>query len=107
MISFAIADAAVEAGAVLACGTEVAEIVPGEGVRLAGGDFLRAPTVVSNADPKRALAMLGDSDAVPDAYRQRLDRLAGAQPGREVQRRAAPAADVPGRRRGERGRTRA
>ena len=72
VISFAIADAAVEAGAVLACGTEVAEIVPGEGVRLEGGDFLRARVVLSNADPKRALAMLGDGDAVPDVYRRRL-----------------------------------
>jgi phytoene dehydrogenase-like protein len=72
VISFAIAEAAAEAGAVLACGTEVAEIVPGEGVRLAGGDFLRATTVLSNADPKRVLTMLGDSDAVPAAYRQRL-----------------------------------
>ncbi len=72
VISFAIAEAAVEAGAELACGTEVAEIVPGEGVRLAGGDFLRARVVLSNADPKRVLAMLGDGDAVPDVYRRRL-----------------------------------
>ena len=72
VISFTIAEAAVEAGAELACGTEVAEIVPGEGVRLAGGDFLRARVVLSNADPKRVLAMLGDGDAVPDGYRRRL-----------------------------------
>jgi len=72
VISFAIADAAAEAGAVLATGVEVAEIVPGEGVRLTGGDFLRAGTIISNADPKRVLGMLEGSDAVPDAYRQRL-----------------------------------
>ncbi len=72
VISFAIAEAAEEAGAVLACGTEVAEIVPGEGVRLVGGDFMRAPLVMSNADPKRALTMFGSSDAVPASYRQRL-----------------------------------
>ena len=59
MVSFAIADAAVEAGAVLARGTAVAEIVPGEGVRLDGGELIRAAVVLSNADPKRALAMLG------------------------------------------------
>ena len=54
----ALAEAAVEAGAALACGVEVAEVVPGEGVRLAGGELIRATTVVCNADPKRALAML-------------------------------------------------
>ena len=37
MVSFAIADAAREAGAVLACGVPVAEIVPGEGVTLEDG----------------------------------------------------------------------
>lgn len=74
VISFAIAEAAQEAGAVLACGVEVAEILPGEGVRLTGGDTLRAPVVISNADPKRVLTMLdGARDAVPAAYRQRLE----------------------------------
>ena len=42
MISFAIADAAQEAGAMLAAGVPVAEIVPGEGVRLEDGTFIRA-----------------------------------------------------------------
>ena len=37
MVSFAIADAAREAGAVLACGVPVSEIVPGEGVTLEDG----------------------------------------------------------------------
>ncbi len=73
MVSFALAEAATEAGAVLACGAEVAEIVPGEGVRLDGGELVRAATVVCNADPKRALAMLAGSDAVPVAYRDRLE----------------------------------
>ncbi len=73
MISFAIAEAAEEAGAVLACGTAVAEIVPGAGVRLAGGDLLRAPVVISNADPKRVLGLLDRSDAMPPEYRSRLE----------------------------------
>jgi phytoene dehydrogenase-like protein len=73
VISFAIAEAAEEAGAVLACGAEVAEIVPGEGVRLTGGELLRAPVMVSNADPKRVLGLLDGSDALPAAYRARLD----------------------------------
>ncbi len=71
-VSFAIAEAALEAGATLAAGVPVARIRPGEGVELSSGEFLRAPVVVANADPKRVLAMLEDSDAVPDDYRERL-----------------------------------
>jgi phytoene dehydrogenase-like protein len=73
MVSFAIADAAREAGAVLACGVPVAEIVPGEGVTLEDGTFVRARTVVCNADPKRTLAML-DGHEVDAAYRERIER---------------------------------
>jgi phytoene dehydrogenase-like protein len=72
MISFAIAEAAQDAGAVLACGVPVGEIVPGEGVRLEDGTFVAAPTVVSNADPKRVLGLVGD-DAMPADYRARLE----------------------------------
>jgi phytoene dehydrogenase-like protein len=71
-ISFAIAQAALDAGAVLATGVPVAEILPGQGVRLEGGELLRAATVVSNADPKRTLALLGEA-AVPAAWRARVD----------------------------------
>ena len=72
MISFAIADAAQEAGAVLATGVPVSEIVPGEGVRLEDGTLIRAATVVCNADPKVALRLLGDHD-VPTAFKDRLE----------------------------------
>jgi phytoene dehydrogenase-like protein len=72
MVSFAIADAAREAGAVLACGVPVSEIVPGEGVTLEDGTSLRASTVISNADPKRMLAMLEGQD-VDAAFRERLE----------------------------------
>jgi phytoene dehydrogenase-like protein len=71
-ISFAIAQAALEAGATLAAGVPVARIVPGEGVELESGESIRAPIVVSNADPKRTLAML-DGAAVPDSYRERVE----------------------------------
>ena len=71
MISFAIADAAQEAGATLAAGVPVAQIAPGEGVTLEDGTFIRARTVICNADPKRALDMLTD---VPDDYRTRLEQ---------------------------------
>jgi phytoene dehydrogenase-like protein len=72
MVSFAIADAAREAGAVLAAGVPVGEIVPGEGVRLEDGTFVAAPVVVSNADPKRVLGLV-PSEAVPADYRTRLE----------------------------------
>jgi phytoene dehydrogenase-like protein len=70
MISFAIADAAQEAGATLAAGVPVSEIAPGEGVTLEDGTRIRARTVLCNADPKRALDLLTH---VPDAYRERLE----------------------------------
>jgi phytoene dehydrogenase-like protein len=72
MVSFAIADAAREAGAVLACGIPVAEIVPGEGVTLEDGTLVRAGTVVCNADPKRMLSMLDGQD-LDASFRDRLE----------------------------------
>jgi phytoene dehydrogenase-like protein len=72
MVSFAIAEAAREAGAVLATGVPVAEILPGAGVRLDDGTLIRTDRVVCNADPKRLLGLLPD-DAVPAGYRARLE----------------------------------
>ena len=72
MVSFAIADAAQEAGAVLACGVPVAQILPGEGVVLEDGTRIAAPTVICNADPKVALRLLDGQD-VPAEYRARLE----------------------------------
>jgi phytoene dehydrogenase-like protein len=72
-VSFAIAEAAREAGATLAAGVPVARIVPGEGVELESGELIRARRVLSNADPKRMLGMLSP-DALPANYRARLER---------------------------------
>ncbi len=72
-VSFAIAGAAIEAGAQLACGVPVGEIVPGEGVRLESGELLRSRAVLSNAEPKRTLSLI-DSGSVPAAM---ADRVAG------------------------------
>ncbi len=77
-VSFAIADAAVEYGAVLASGVAVAAIDPGEGVRLAGGELIAADVVVSSADPKRTTALCGD--AVPDQWRSRVDAWRSTSP---------------------------
>ena len=70
-VSFALADAAAAAGAVLACGVPVAAIEPGAGVRLEGGEFVPAPCVVSNADPVTTLNLLrGDA---PVGWRERIE----------------------------------
>ena len=61
MVSFYVCDAAREAGAVVATGVPVAQIIPGVGVQLAAGEKITAPVVISNADPRRALAMLDNA----------------------------------------------
>jgi phytoene dehydrogenase-like protein len=70
-ISFALADAAIDAGAVIAAGVPVAAIVPGTGVRLEGGETIGARCVVSNADPKRTLALCEDKG--PESLRRRVE----------------------------------
>ncbi len=71
-ISFAIAQAAQDAGAQLAAGVPVARILPGEGVELESGELIRARAIISNADPKRVLGML-DGAVVPKGFRSRLE----------------------------------
>lgn len=75
-VSAALADAARSAGASIVTGVEVGAIVPGVGVRLAGGDLVRAPVVVSNADPVRTLGLCDAGDggpaAVPTGFRDRV-----------------------------------
>jgi phytoene dehydrogenase-like protein len=63
-VSFCLADAARDAGAVLAAGVEVAAVEPGTGVRLAGGERIRTRAVVSNADPVRTLALVEAAGSV-------------------------------------------
>jgi phytoene dehydrogenase-like protein len=68
-VSLALADAVTEAGAVILTGVPVAAILPGDepAVALEGGDVIRAAAVVSNADPKRTLALCqaGGGDPPP------------------------------------------
>ncbi|MGH9245128.1 MAG: phytoene desaturase family protein [Acidimicrobiales bacterium] len=66
MVSAAIADAAVEAGAIVVTGVPVAQVIPGEGVLLESGDRVAAPIVVANADPSRTVGLLGA--AAPSAF---------------------------------------
>jgi phytoene dehydrogenase-like protein len=74
MVSFYFCDAAREAGAVVAAGVPVAEILPGEGVLLQGGERISAPAVVSNADPVVTLRLLGKG-ACSD-FRSKVEHLA-------------------------------
>ena len=73
MVSFLIHDAAVEAGALVATGTTVARILPGEGVELAGGERLQAPGVVSNADPVSTARLLGA--AADPGWKRQVDAV--------------------------------
>ena len=65
MVSFLLCDIAREAGAVVAAGVPVARILPSEGVELVSGERIPATHVVSNADPRRTLALL-DGGADPE-----------------------------------------
>lgn len=70
MVSFYFCDAAREAGAMVITGATVAEILPGEWVRLEGGERIAARAVISNADPRQTLQMLGAS--ADPAWRARV-----------------------------------
>lgn len=59
-VSVALARAAEEAGAVIATDIDVARVLPRSGVVLANGDVVESDVVISNADPVRTAAMLGD-----------------------------------------------
>jgi phytoene dehydrogenase-like protein len=70
-ISFALADAAAERGAVIATGVRVSAIVPGEGVTLDDGTTIVARAVISNADPRATLALCASD--VPASFRRRVE----------------------------------
>jgi phytoene dehydrogenase-like protein len=46
---------------VIASGVPVSQIVPGQGVILEGGDRINAPVVISNADGRSTLGLLGNN----------------------------------------------
>jgi phytoene dehydrogenase-like protein len=72
-VSFILADVAQEAGVEVATATPVSRILPGQGVELESGERLRARVVISNADPRTTLRLLGNSaDA---AWRAQVERI--------------------------------
>ena len=80
MVSFILCDIARDAGAVVLTGTPVARIVPGVGVELEGGERIESPCVVSNADPRTTLRLLGDAaDDPPGGPGSRRSRRSAAR----------------------------
>ncbi len=73
MVSFLLCDAARDLGAVVLTSTPVARIRPGLGVELEGGDLIQAPLVVSGADPRATLRLIGD-EADP-GWRDRVNQI--------------------------------
>jgi phytoene dehydrogenase-like protein len=73
MVSFLIADAAREAGVEIRTGVEVGSILPGRGVRLASGEYLEARVVISNADPRVTLKLLGSE--VAESWREKVEKI--------------------------------
>jgi phytoene dehydrogenase-like protein len=73
MVSYFIADAARDAGAAIETGVPVGAIHPGEGVELEGGELIHSRVVISNADPRVTLRLLGKSaDA---AWRKQVESV--------------------------------
>lgn len=72
VVTEAMADAAREAGAEVRTGAEAEEILVeggrAVGVRLAGGEEVRAPLVLSNADPKKTFLGLVPDGALPSEF---------------------------------------
>ncbi|MBV9669772.1 MAG: NAD(P)/FAD-dependent oxidoreductase, partial [Acidobacteriales bacterium] len=73
MVSFFLADAAQEAGATIASGLTVSQIVPEEGVVLESGERIRSRVVISNADPRVTLRLLGR--AADSGWRKRVESV--------------------------------
>ena len=73
MVSFYFCDAAREAGATVISGVPVARIVPGEGIELEGGERISAPVVISNADPRQTLKLLGED--ADEGWGARVERV--------------------------------
>lgn len=61
MVSFALAEAAQEAGALIVTDASVSRISPGSGVTLEDSTGIRARAVVSNADPSRTARLVGEA----------------------------------------------
>jgi phytoene dehydrogenase-like protein len=73
MVSFILCDIARDLGAVVLTGVPVGRILPGVGVELETGERIEAPAVISNADPRVTLRLLGAS--ADSAWRARVESI--------------------------------
>jgi phytoene dehydrogenase-like protein len=73
MVSFYLLEAARAAGATIAAGLPVAQIVPGDGVVLESDERIQSRVVIANADPVTTLRLLGTA-ADPD-WRARVESI--------------------------------
>jgi phytoene dehydrogenase-like protein len=73
MVSFILCDLARDLGAVVVTTIPVARIVPGLGVELEGGERIEARCVISNADPRATLRLLGDQ--VDACWKAKVERI--------------------------------
>lgn len=74
MVSFLLTDIAQKLGAAVTTETPVKRILPGEGVELESGETLYAKTVISNADPKTTLRLLGNNAEA--GWKRKVDSIA-------------------------------
>jgi phytoene dehydrogenase-like protein len=77
VLTATMADAAREAGCEIRCDAEVDRVLTRNGravgVRLAGGEEVHAPRVLSNADPKRTFLSLCDREDLPGEFVSRIE----------------------------------
>jgi phytoene dehydrogenase-like protein len=73
LVSFLLCDVARGLGVVVATGVSVARIIPGQGVELEAGERIDAAIVVSNADPRVTVRLLGH--AADPAWRTRVEAI--------------------------------
>ncbi len=72
-VSFILCDIARALGAVVAAGAPVRSIIPGQGVQLVDGTVFHAPLIVSNADPRVTLRLLGEE--VDSGWRAQVESI--------------------------------
>jgi phytoene dehydrogenase-like protein len=73
MVSFILCDIVRDLGATVVSNVPVARIIPGAGVELAGGERIEARHVISNADPRSTLRMLGPN--ADPAWKARVEAI--------------------------------
>jgi phytoene dehydrogenase-like protein len=73
MVSFILCDIARDLGATVLTSVRAARIIPGLGVELEGGERVESPCIISNADPRATLCLLGD--AADPGWRARVEAI--------------------------------